>query len=153
LALGLPPDEESDRQFPLTEGTVDAVCKGMWGVVNEEGGTGAAAHEPGLDIAGKTGTAQVVSTELQESARKHEFKNNAWFVAYSPTDRPEIVVAALVMQGDHSTVAVPIARDVIRTYLDRKAARKMPPDQLQTQVRVLSEARSPRAQFPGRTAP
>lgn len=147
LALGLQPEDDSDRQFPLGEGTVDAVCKGMWGVVNEGGGTGTAAHEPGLDIAGKTGTAQVVSTKLQQSARKHEFKNNAWFVAYSPTDKPEIVVAALVMQGEHSTVAVPIARDVIRTYLEKKAARKPPPNHLQTQVRVLSEARSPDAQF------
>lgn len=145
LALGLEPDDDSSRQFPLNENTVQAVCRGMWGVVNE-GGTGAGAYEPGLDIAGKTGTAQVVSAKLQASARKHEFKNNAWFVGYSPSTKPEIVVSALVMQGDHSTVAVPIARDVIRAYLEKKAARKPPPGQLQTQVRVLSQVMGPETQ-------
>jgi penicillin-binding protein 2 len=107
LPVTLEPAEDSIREFPLSDNTVDAVCKGMWGVVNE-GGTGASAYEPGLDMAGKTGTAQVVSTELQQSAGKHEYRNNAWFVGYSPSSKPEIVVSALVMQGDHSTVAVPI---------------------------------------------
>jgi len=130
--------EDSLREFPLSNNTVDAVCKGMWGVVNE-GGTAASAHEPGLDIAGKTGTAQVVSTGLQQSAGKHEYRNNAWFVGYSPSSKPEIVVSALVMQGDHSTVAVPIVRDVIRAYVEKKKGRKPPPDQLQTQVKVLSQ--------------
>jgi penicillin-binding protein 2 len=142
LALGLKPgkEEDEDRHFPLSEETVDALCRAMWGVVNE-GGTGAAAYAPGLDIAGKTGTAQVVSVELQQAAKKHEYRNNAWFVGYSPSAKPEIVVAALVMQGDHSTVAVPIARDVIKAYFEKKAARRSPPNQLQTQIRVMSEAR------------
>jgi penicillin-binding protein 2 len=141
LALGMKPErEEADRRFPLSDETVEALSRGMWGVVNE-GGTGAGAYEPGLDIAGKTGTAQVVSVELEQAAKKHEYRNNAWFVGYSPSAKPEIAVAALVMQGDHSTVAVPIVRDVIKAYLQKKAARRPPPGQLQTQIRVLSEAR------------
>jgi penicillin-binding protein 2 len=143
LALGMKPEEEEeDRRFPLSDETVEALSRGMWGVVNE-GGTGASAYEPGLDIAGKTGTAQVVSVELEQAAKKHEYRNNAWFVAYSPSAKPEIAVAALVMQGDHSTIAVPIARDVIKAYLQKKVARRPPPGQLQTQIRVLSEAREP----------
>ena len=141
LALGVEPGKQvDDRRFPLSEETVDALSRGMWGAVNE-GGTGAAAYELGLDIAGKTGTAQVVSAGLQQAAKKHEYRSNAWFVAYSPSAKPEIVVAALVMQGEHSTVAVPIARDVIKAYLQKKAARRPPPNQLQTQIRVMSEAR------------
>ena len=143
LALGVKSkEEEEDRRFPLSDETVEALSRGMWGVVNE-GGTGASAYEPGLDIAGKTGTAQVVSVELEQAAKKHEYRSNAWFVGYSPSAKPEIAVAALVMQGDHSTVAVPIARDVIKAYLQKKAARRPPPGQLQTQIRVLSEAREP----------
>jgi penicillin-binding protein 2 len=111
----------------------------MWGAVNEGGGTGARAHDPGLDIAGKTGTAQVVSDELQKSARKAEYKNNAWFVGYAPSAKPEIVVSVLVMQGEHSTVAVPIARDVIKAYFQKKAWRRPPAGQLQTQVREMSQ--------------
>jgi penicillin-binding protein 2 len=153
LALGAEPKQVSAREFPLREGTVEALSRGMWGVVNEGGGTGAGAHDPGLDIAGKTGTAQVVSEELQKSARKVEYKNNAWFVGYAPSTRPEIVVSVLVMQGDHSTVAVPIARDVIKAYFEKKAARRPRPDQLQTRVRVMSQVLGPLPSEPGKAPP
>jgi penicillin-binding protein 2 len=109
--------------------------------VNEAGGTGAAARCPEVEIAGKTGTAQVVSEELQASAKNAGFNNNAWFVGYAPPDKPEIVVAALVLRGGHSTVAVPIAREVIRTYFEKRRGPKTPPSQMETQVRVLSETR------------
>jgi len=137
LALGADRPDQTERSFPLSANTVEALTKGMWGVVNE-GGTGAGARCPGVDIAGKTGTAQVVSAELLESARKAEFKSNAWFVGYAPSNKPEIVVAALVMQGEHSTVAAPIARDVIKAYFDKKNAQKPPPVPTQTQVRLMS---------------
>lgn len=138
LALGKEPLKDDSRDFPLSERTVDELLKGMWGVVNE-GGTGSAARSAGLEIAGKTGTAQVVSAGPRMSARKSEFKNNAWFVGFSPATKPEIVVSALVIQGDHSAVAVPIVRDVIRAYHDKKLSRKPASDETQTQVRLLSQ--------------
>jgi penicillin-binding protein 2 len=140
-ALGVDPQDKPARDFPLSDETVAALKSGMWGVVNEGGGTGAAARCPGIEIAGKTGTAQVVSAELQESAKKSEFNTNAWFVGYAPPDKPEIVVAALVMQGGHSSVAVPIARGVIKAYFDKKLGPKPPANQMETQVRVLSQLR------------
>jgi penicillin-binding protein 2 len=140
MALGVDPPDDSARNFPLSEDTLEALTRGMWGVVNEDGGTGANARCPGIDIAGKTGTAQVVSVDLQKSARNESFKNNAWFVGYAPSNKPEIVVAALVMRGEHSTVAVPIAREVIKAYFDKKAAQKPPLVQTQNQVRTLSKA-------------
>jgi penicillin-binding protein 2 len=115
----------------------------MWAVVNEDGGTGVGARCPGLEIAGKTGTAQVVSTGLQESQKNSEFNTNAWFVGYSPADKPEIVVSALVMHGGHSAVAVPIARDVIKAYFDKKLGPKPPANQMETAVRVLSRLEPP----------
>jgi penicillin-binding protein 2 len=138
-ALGDDPPEISPHDFPLSDDTIAAVKSGMWAVVNEGGGTGGAARCPGIDISGKTGTAQVVSQALQQSAKSSEFKNTAWFVGYAPSDRPEIVVAALVMRGEHSTVAVPIAREVIKAYFDKKLGPKPPDNQLETQVRVLSQ--------------
>jgi penicillin-binding protein 2 len=140
-ALGID-TEENARTFPLDEATVDVLAKGMWGVVNE-GGTGARARHPGLDIAGKTGTAQVVSMALMESSRKQEYMSNAWFVGFAPSTNPEIVVAALVMHGNNSAVAVPIARDVIRTYFDKRLTRKPIPGQMETRVRLLSELDGP----------
>lgn len=107
--------ENAVRRFPLHGETVDVVTKGMWGVVNDGGGTGAGAKCAGLDIGGKTGTAQVVSLELQK-ATGNRYKNNGWFVGLSPSEHPEIVVATLVMRGEHSAVCTPITRDVIRAY-------------------------------------
>jgi penicillin-binding protein 2 len=138
--LNVAEDDETPRRFPLHPTTVELLSNGMRGVVNE-GGTASVAYEPGLDMGGKTGTAQVVSSKLQESARKSEFRNNAWFVGYSPTDKPEIVVCALVLQGEHSALAVPMVRDVIKTYLAKNAARRPKDNQMQTQIRVMSEVR------------
>ncbi len=132
-ALGQEPRSDGERDFPLSGSTVQAVTQGLWGVVNE-GGTGASAHVAGLDIAGKTGTAQVVSVNLKQSAHNGAYRNNAWFVGYAPFNNPEIVVAALVMHGEESSVAAPVARDVIKAYFDDRAARPAEPELAQTQA-------------------
>jgi penicillin-binding protein 2 len=140
-ALGLNPPDTSPHDFPLSEETVGALKSGMWAVVNEGGGTAAAARCPGIEISGKTGTAQVVSQGLEKSAKSSEFKSTAWFVGYAPADNPEIVVAALVMRGEHSAVAVPIAREVIKAYFDKKLGPKAPGNQMETQARIMSQLR------------
>ncbi len=140
-ALGEDPPDISPQEFPLSDETLGALKSGMWAVVNEGGGTGGAARCPGIDISGKTGTAQVVSLALQQSAKSSEFRNTAWFVGYAPSDKPEIVVAALVMRGEHSAVAVPVARDVIKAYFDKKSGPKPPDNQMETQAKVLSQLR------------
>jgi len=139
-ALGQDPSESSPSDFPLSENTLATVKSGMWAVVNEGGGTGGAARSPGIEISGKTGTAQVVSQTLEQSAKSSsEYKSTAWFVGYAPPDKPEIVVAALVMRGEHSAVAVPIVREVIKAYFDKKLGPKPPGNQMETQARVLSQ--------------
>jgi penicillin-binding protein 2 len=140
-ALGVDPPDTSPHDFPLSDDTIAAVKSGMWAVVNEGGGTGGAARCPGIEISGKTGTAQVVSQTLEKSAKRSEYKSTAWFVGYAPPDKPEIVVAALVMRGEHSAVAVPIVREVIKAYFDKKLGPKHPDNQMETQVRVLSQLR------------
>ena len=124
--MGFDPQADSTTRFPLRESTVQAVTSGMWGVVNEAGGTGAGARCRGLSVAGKTGTAQVVSTALHNSSQKAIYRNNAWFVGYSPSPNPDIAVAVLVMQGQHSSVAAPIAGDVIKAYYQEKGISQTP---------------------------
>lgn len=136
LTLRQDPGDDSLRTFPLSETTVAEVTRGMWGVVNE-GGTGASARVAGLDIAGKTGTAQVVSVSLKQTGQSSEFRNNAWFVGYSPSTNPEIVVAVLVLHGEHSWVAAPVARDVIKAYFGKKAPKHAAPEPFQTQARAI----------------
>lgn len=139
LAIGLKPLERTERNVDLSPTTLDSVVRGLWGVVNEGGGTGSRARCPGIDIAGKTGTAQVVSAELQKSARNAGYKNNAWFVGFSPSTKPEIVVCALIMRGEHSAITVPVVRDVIKAYYDKKTSRRPGPQPVETELRVLSE--------------
>jgi penicillin-binding protein 2 len=132
-ALGKDPPRDVERDFPLSPTTLQAVTQGMWGVVNE-GGTGASARVAGLDIAGKTGTAQVVSAGLKQSAHDASYRNNAWFVGYAPFDNPQIVVSALVMHGEESSVAAPVARDVIKAYFDEHLPRRHNLEQAATQA-------------------
>lgn len=112
---------EPTRKVSLDLENVNKVIYGMYGVVNEWG-TGASARVPGLEICGKTGTAQLASNDLLKSKNMGvAFKDNAWFVGFAPRQSPEIVVAALFENGEHGNFAAPIVRDVIKAYFDKKA--------------------------------
>ena len=112
-------------RIPVSEQNLAIVKQGLWEVVNTEGGTARGSRLAKIDIAGKTGTAQVVGRkEGQESTPEDEveahFKPHAWFVAYAPADDPQIAVSVIVEHGEHgSSAAAPIARDMIRTYLKK----------------------------------
>lgn len=110
--------------FTISEDTVEKVTQGMYGVVNE-GGTAAGAKLQNIEFCGKSGSAQVIGYDVRNRMGKQkEFKDNAWFVGYAPRRNPEIVVAVLVQSGEHGgAVAGPIARDVVKTYYDKKNAR------------------------------
>lgn len=89
--------------------------QGLWAVVNDNG-TGAAARIPGLDIAGKTGTAQTLS-------KPWKGYDNAWFAAYAPAKDPEVVVVVLVERGGHGgDTAAPIARKIFNAIFFEKVA-------------------------------
>jgi penicillin-binding protein 2 len=105
------------RRAELNLDHIQKVISGMYGVVNE-GGTGARAQIAGLDVFGKTGTAQVASNDAAKVNRS--LKDNAWFVGLAPRQAPEIAVVALFEGGEHSWLAAPIVRDVIKAYFDKK---------------------------------
>ncbi len=116
------PDTKLDdvRKFPLKEETVETVTLGMWGVVNEAGGTGARARILGVDVGGKTGTAQVASLELTKSSKARHLVDNAWFVGVAPRRNPEIAVVCLFEHGEHSWNAAPVVREVIKAYWEKR---------------------------------
>src|SRR5947209_10783802 len=110
--------KEKPHEWSLNPENVKKVVYGMYGVVNE-GGTGGRAKLQGIDVCGKTGSAQVAS-EAYEKTHK-DIKDNAWFVAYAPCYKPEIVVSVLwENSGLHGQFAAPIARDVMKSYFDKK---------------------------------
>lgn len=128
------PDGRIVKQFPPeVRGTVpvnkknlELIKAALRGVVNEDGGTGRAARIAGLEVAGKTGTAQVVSIDRNGHPKLHSgnLQDHALFVAFAPYNDPEIVVATIVEHGGSGgAVAAPIARKVIETYMQIKKER------------------------------
>jgi len=109
-----------DHSWPLSPDNVEKVIYGTFGVVNE-GGTGVRAVLPGLNVCGKTGTAQLASNEFLKGKSSKDLKDNAWFVGFAPRQAPEIVVVALFEHGEHGQFAAPIVRDVLKAYCEKKA--------------------------------
>lgn len=113
-----------EEHFPISDATVEKVTQGMYGVVNEPGGTGYSLRITGVEFSGKSGTAQVIGYGTRDRlAKNKKFADNAWFVGYAPRRNPEIVVAVLVQEsGQHGgTASGPVVRDVIKAYYDKKA--------------------------------
>ena len=95
----------------------------MYGVVNEPGGTGGQLKLAGVELSGKSGTAQVIGYATRDRfGKQKKFEDNAWFVGYAPKRNPEIVVAVLVQEsGQHGgTASGPVARDIVKAYYDKK---------------------------------
>lgn len=112
-----------EERFSLSELTVEKITDGMYGVVNEEGGTARNVRLPGIEVSGKSGTAQVIGYATRDRfGKQKKFEDNAWFVGYAPRRNPEIVVAVLVQEsGKHGgETAGPVVKDVIKAYYDKK---------------------------------
>ena len=108
--------------WDLSPDNVKAVVSGMYGVVNEGGGTGVRARLQGIDVCGKTGTAQLSSEDYAKSKGKKTSDDDAWFEAFAPCSAPEIVVVALFEHfPGHGQYAAPIVRDIMKAYFDKKA--------------------------------
>jgi len=84
-------------------------------------GTAPSAHIPGIDIAGKTGSAQVVSLATRAKHENNEdLAQNGWFVGFTPRRSPDVVVCALFQGGEHGRLAARLATQVIKAYVDKQ---------------------------------
>jgi penicillin-binding protein 2 len=105
---------EVQSRLGASRANLEAVRQSLVGVVNN--GTGKAARLPNTQVAGKTGTAQVVAIDRDNPKKKksRRTEDHAWFVAYAPAGEPQIAVAVLVEHGGHGGEdAAPLARRVI----------------------------------------
>ncbi len=111
---------------PVRPENLQLVRDAMEGVVSAPNGTGSRARVPGVRVAGKTGTAQVVrlkDDDAEEVEIRREHRDHAWFVAYAPVEAPEIVVAVLVEHGGHGgATAGPVAQAVLAHYFASKVS-------------------------------
>ncbi|HYW72593.1 MAG TPA: penicillin-binding protein 2 [Pyrinomonadaceae bacterium] len=119
----LDPQRPNPKIIPIPEDEHKVVVDGMWGVVNN-GGTAAAIKMAGFDIAGKTGTAQVVG--LGKDVGKN--KDHSWFVSYAPAYKPEISIIALIENsGFGARNAAPAVRAVYDVYYAKTRNQPEPP--------------------------
>ncbi len=120
------PNRRETHTLAINPLSTSSVIYGMYGVVNL-GGTGGSARLPGVEVCGKTGTAQLYGydTKARGSAIAKDLRDNAWFVGFAPRTNPEIVVAALFENGEHGPLAAPIVRDVLKVYFDKKSRNVM----------------------------
>jgi penicillin-binding protein 2 len=100
--------------LPVAPENREAVVEAMWSVVNEAG-TAGRIRKSGHDIAGKSGTAQVVG--LGKDVGRN--KDHSWFVSYAPAFKPELAVLALIENsGFGSQYAAPAARALYDVYFE-----------------------------------
>ncbi len=107
----LDPDEYSE---PVSAKTAEELTTAMEGVVSE--GTGTNAAISGVQVAGKTGTAETPGNKACGGGVE---QNQAWFMGFVPADNPKIAIAASVECTEQfgNDVAAPIFRDVAETIL------------------------------------
>ncbi len=114
---------EAIGKLPASARTLAIVQQGLTAVVNGERGTARRVHLNDIEIAGKTGTSQVVGRrEGGDDYTPPHLRAHAWFVCYAPTSAPRIAIAVVVENGEHGSSATgPIAREMVKAYL-----RKLP---------------------------
>jgi penicillin-binding protein 2 len=107
--------------------TLSALHDGLWLAVNGAGTAGRARIQ-GRDVAGKTGTAQVISLQGRQAARGsgRDLRDHGFFVFFAPKDNPEIAGVIFGEHNEHGYLGAPIARHVIETYFAKKEGQPLP---------------------------
>ncbi len=113
------------EQLAVEPWVFERIGAALWSVVNDQRGTGSAARVPGIEVAGKTGTVQVVAQEtwIKSEDLPYEQRDHGWFASYATAGDKQLVVVVLVEHGGHgSTAAAPLAKRLyeiyFRDYLD-----------------------------------
>lgn len=117
--------EKQSNGVQIDKKTFEIVKEGMKRVANGTSGTARFWKIPGVQFAGKTGTAQVMSFSADQiysscTARPIHQRHHGWFIGYAPAENPEITIAVLAEHSCHgNTGAVPLFRDVALSYFQK----------------------------------
>jgi penicillin-binding protein 2 len=141
------------KEIPIDPEGWETITNAMGEVLLPEG-TAPSAHIAGLDIAGKTGSAQTISNTMKaKMSNKEAYKDNGWFVGFSPRRNPDIVVCVLFEGGEHGKLAARLATQVIKAYEDKKNHKPIehlkPPSEEGTPEEQTPEAPPPPTEVTG----
>jgi penicillin-binding protein 2 len=113
-----------DATIPLKTENWQLITDAMANVTSSPIGTAYVAHLDGVDFAGKTGTAQVMSHDaLARSGGGHKTVPNAWFVGMAPRRNPDIVVAVLWENGNWGNNSAKLAAQIINAFITKQRKR------------------------------
>jgi penicillin-binding protein 2 len=108
-------EDKNIFEVPMSQIAREVVRKGMWQAVSGRG-TGYAANVDGFDVCGKTGTAQMVSTDKATT----KTQDHAWFMGFAPRDKPELGWVILTENaGQGGRQSAPRARPILEDYYRR----------------------------------
>jgi len=118
------------RQLPLSAQTIDLVRQGMRAATNPSG-TAYGAAVPGIQVAGKTGTAEFFIDRnkdgLPDRDKDGNLPTHSWFVTFAPYDNPQLAMVVLIFEGgEGSEVAVPVAGEIMKYYFSRDREESTP---------------------------
>jgi penicillin-binding protein 2 len=123
-----PPPPQST--VPIDPEKLQAIRDGLWLVVNGAG-TGGTARIQGHDVAGKTGSAQVISNTgrlaAQRAGKNVDLRDNGWFVFFAPRDKPTIAGVVFLEHGIHGGNAARVAHHILATYFAKLEGKPLPP--------------------------
>jgi penicillin-binding protein 2 len=129
-----------DANVPIDPANWQIITDGMAQVTEPgEFHTAGSAHLEGIDIAGKTGTAQQMShAALEKTSKGRATYPNVWFVGLVPRRNPELVVAVLWQNGEFSYYPARIGAQVVEAYVNKKRrlAHNLPPEKAAAPVEV-----------------
>jgi penicillin-binding protein 2 len=148
------PAPKPQSQVEIDPGKLQAIRDGMWMVVNAAG-TGGRARIPMMDVAGKTGSAQVISNTGRVAAARSgkDLRDNGWFVFFAPRDKPEVAGVVFLEHGIHGANAARVAHHILDTFFAKKQGRPLPPAPTPEQLQFdFSDPFGP-GRMPGQPAP
>ena len=110
------PKVHGDLRTDFTPEQIQAARQGLWKVVNEAGGTGGRARIEGVEVAGKTGSAQAMTQGKSDTI--------AWFACFAPFNNPKYAIAVMVQGGKGGgAVAAPVANRIMERTLAMEAGK------------------------------
>jgi penicillin-binding protein 2 len=112
------------RRLDVSDETLAIIRRGLYEVVQEDGGTAHSHRLDDVEVSGKTGTAQVHAigkVRVANRDKAFQLRDHAWYAAYAPSDDPELVVIVFLEHaGSGGAEAAPVGMKIIEKYFDKK---------------------------------